>query len=398
MPDSSSPEGFSGTGLLAPVNAKLAASIEMERHDVLRSKIKPEAPPVSAAANVQKDPARQASLIATFWRQGVDSVIECGVLMMESVRAFRADPERLDSFVTALVEVGLLTSREARLGLRSPKLVKLSAIGEHADLLRHADIAAYLGPTYSTIYQLIVLFRQMEGEHEQKLKRLVGLLSNCPTEVTRDYLSDETERLKRSRKSKQAKPSPESAELAHRADTESTARANTTYTLSGLVDARLEVDLAVLTPTEQDLRALGRDYADGSALERCFPLVQVLQHNDDLALVVSARESDFPLVAERLLNLCGFRRVNKVLLVRKQNSWDITEAEILVVAERGAMRLTPSTDCGWSDEAGEIDPLAIAARLYPDAKRKLHVFASVQTEGWTALVGADSWADEPSMR
>ena len=52
----------------------------------------------------------------------------------------------------------------------------------------------------------------------------------------------------------------------------------------------------------------------------------------------------------------------------------------------------------WLDEEGTINASAIAARLYPDAARKLHVFAAARTEGWTSMIGDDSWAEEPSLR
>lgn len=365
---------------------------------VLRRKTRSDATSVVADAAAHKHPATQASLIATAWRGGVHAVIDAGTLMTESLRAFRDDPQHLDAFVAGLVAVDLLTSREARLGLRSPKLVKLNAIGENADLLRRAEITPYLAPSYSTIYQLTVLFGQMEGEHEDKVRRLVGIVKNCPGEVTRDYLGDETDRLKQSRKSKQTKPGPGRSEQAHQSGPESAVSGKVADTPSGHVDSHREFDLAVLTPTEQDFRTLGRDYADGTTLEQSLPRVRVLQHNDDLALVVSGREADFPVIVERLLPLCGFRRVSKVLLARKPGTWDITDAEILVVAERGGMRFAWPQDSGWADGSGEIDVLAIANRLYPRAQRKLHVFAPALAEGWTSFVGADSWTEEPSVR
>jgi len=104
-----------------------------------------------------------------------------------------------------------------------------------------------------------------------------------------------------------------------------------------------------------------------------------------------------PVIENKLLPLCGFRRLSRVLLAQRPTSPDITDAEIIIMAERGKMRLSPPEDGGWLDDAGPIDSLAIAARLCPDASSRLQVFAPAQADGWRCLVGDDSWAEVPSV-
>jgi len=44
-----------------------------------------------------------------------------------------------------------------------------------------------------------------------------------------------------------------------------------------------------------------------------------------------------------------------------------------------------------SESRGRVDPTAIADTLFPDLKRRLHVFAEEETEGWCSLIGKAAW-------
>jgi hypothetical protein len=63
-----------------------------------------------------------------------------------------------------------------------------------------------------------------------------------------------------------------------------------------------------------------------------------------------------------------------------------------VVAERGG--LTAPTSGEWVDANEPIDPLALAASMYPDAKNRVNVFASARIEGWQCLLASESWAEK----
>ncbi len=377
---------------LETVRSKASVDAGSPPREVLRRKTKIDAPSIAADVAAVKDPTTQASLIASAWRGGVDALIDAGILMMESLRAFANDADQLDAFITGLVDVHLLTPREARLRLVSPKLVKLRAIGECADFLRRKEIAPYLGPGYSTVYQLIVLYRTLpEGDDEQRVKRLLGILENCPGEITRDYLSEETDHLKQSQKASKSK---REAQPATSGQTAIDAAAD--GTAKDLADTSQQVDLVLLTPRERDLKRLATNYADDDTLKTRLPLVQALQQSDNLAAVVVARELDLPLIVDRLLPLCGFGRPSRILLAQQPKSLDVTDAEIVVIAERGESMLSLPGDGVWLDDAGKLNPLAVATRLYPEATRKLHLFAPARTEGWRSIIGDDTWAEEQS--
>src|SRR5262249_16686190 len=94
-----------------------------------------------------------------------------------------------------------------------------------------------------------------------------------------------------------------------------------------------------------------------------------------------------------LLPICGFPRPSRILLVRRPTSLDVTDAEVLIMAERGEMRLSPPED--WLVEGKEmIDAPALAARLHPAPSRQAQVFAPARTGGWRRL----GWVEEPSVR
>lgn len=114
---------------------------------------------------------------------------------------------------------------------------------------------------------------------------------------------------------------------------------------------------------------------------------------ESAAVVVAFENSlDLLAIADRLPPLTGFPRLAHVLLLRPPASPDITNAEIILAAERGVAAAMPDD---WRLQAGaEKSTLELAARLYPKALRKLHVFAQQQTDGWTCLIGNNNWIKE----
>ena len=103
-----------------------------------------------------------------------------------------------------------------------------------------------------------------------------------------------------------------------------------------------------------------------STLERCLPIHRVV--NGDAAIVVAAKECDLPVIANKLLDLCGFDRPSDILLTHPAKSRKITEAEIIIIAKRGKARVNLPADA-WCGEERVLDPLKVAARRgTPEAK------------------------------
>lgn len=341
-------------------------------------------PPITAREGGEKDPAIQAGLVANAWSDSVQGIIEAGVLMLESRQAFAGDAALLDEFFTQLVEMRVFTASEARRRLVSPKFSKFCAIGENQALLHREQVIGFLGPSYTTIYQLIVLWRQLpQTDEQEKLDRLVAILESAPDEITREFLSDETERLKKPRKAPDVKRS-KSIELEGGA-----------AELAGEPgEHEHRVDVVLFTPSDRDLTALATPYARGDELERRLPALQKLRERDSIGLVVVARVSALPVIAEKLLPLCGFDfRQARTFLARRPESPEVTDADVIVVLQRGEVFLRPPNDPRWFDH-DVLDPVVVASRLFPDAAKRLHMFARSQAPGWKSVIGAENWSEE----
>jgi hypothetical protein len=328
--------------------------------------------------------AKAAAVVATHWKGGAEAIIAAGVHIDKVLSGIQNEPGRVKAFCIALARVHVLTSNEAERGLESPKLFKLRAIGRYANLLRRKEIARFLEPSYTTIYQLIVLYEELpKGDGEQRVRQLVSL-ANASIEratsrkLTRKDLGRETRRAK------------QAARIAKKVgEAEGFDEASAEPALDKLTAAGELFDLVVLTPSKKDLKRLNGDYPDLSALVRGWPLSKLIAES---AAVVIAFENSLDLwaIADKLPPLIGFPRLARELLLRPPESADITNAERVVTAERGVTAVMP-------DRRGEASPediLELAARRYPKATRKLHVFAQQQTDGWTCLVGHDNWIKE----
>jgi hypothetical protein len=109
---------------------------------------------------------------------------------------------------------------------------------------------------------------------------------------------------------------------------------------------------------------------------------------------VVTRICDFPVVATKLLRLCGFARARHVLRVDDFSPIDVTERRIIVTAVRGKQRFVLPQALAAADLMVET---VIAAGLFPDTTSRLHLFALGQSPGWTSLVGDGTWLERPSL-
>jgi hypothetical protein len=147
-------------------------------------------------------------------------------------------------------------------------------------------------------------------------------------------------------------------------------------------------DLVLLIPSKRDLKLLLSDYAEQEkTLRRCLPLHQVMVQ--DVAVIIAAKISDLPAITD-VLTIYGFKRPSRVLLAGRPDGADVTDAEVLIIIERG--------DIGFSEPKGGWlngdDLVEIARELYPDVSSSLLVFGSTKADGWRCR----SWAEMPSIR
>jgi hypothetical protein len=147
-------------------------------------------------------------------------------------------------------------------------------------------------------------------------------------------------------------------------------------------------DLVLLTPSKRDLKLLLSDYAEQEkTLRRCLPLHQVMVQ--DVAVIIAAKISDLPAITD-VLTIYGFKRPSRVLLAGRPDGADVTDAEVLIIIERGDIGFR-KPEGGWLN--GD-DLVEIARELYPDVSSSLLVFGSTKADGWRCR----SWAEMPSVR
>jgi hypothetical protein len=345
--------------------------------------------------NPVEDGAREAKKVVVSWRASASSLLDACVRIHEVTTAYRDNEAELNKFIDGLVEGGVLTPNEGAKGIKSPQLSKLRTIGERAPMLRDAELGTRLTSDYSTMYQLCVLDKQMSArltDEKQRLEKLKSVVANAP-EISRNFFASETKKEKaKSQRLSQKRSKASSLDSKIVADLDSDAALTT---LAGVIDSEEKFDLVLMTPNEKVLRQFAEDYAE-DIFETCFPIHSAFADEGETAAIVVVPASWLSVVIDRLLPECGFNRQSThVLLLKKPSGPDITDDLVIVVAHRGC-----DADFGalskplWEDESesrGRVDPTAIADTLFPDLKRRLHVFAEEETEGWCSLIGKAAW-------
>ncbi len=123
-----------------------------------------------------------------------------------------------------------------------------------------------------------------------------------------------------------------------------------------------------------------------------MPILKVLA--DKAAVIIAAPAGRYPTIAANLMSVCGFeQRAARLLLPRRPVLMDVTDMNALVVASKG---LDFDGTVKPSDQDSET--LEIAAQLFPDTKRRLHLFANSAKDGWCSVIGNDNWIELPSVK
>jgi hypothetical protein len=332
------------------------------------------------------DPAYEGGMVAHEWRSAVvmqyrsaEMLIRACVRIKDALRSFGDDDDRLDVFLAALVEGGVLTQAEAESGSASPKLVKLRKIGERGDLLLDDRVLPFLTPGYSTAYQTTVLCNHLpKADREETIDKLLSTFKAMGPAVTRKGLIGAT---------RDAKVKP----LADKKVDEKRSNMPPRPTMGDVIAAGERFNLLAMTLHGEDLRLFTADFPNPDALAEEMPLADLLEQ--DAAVVVFARIIDLPVIAEKVPLITGVRRISRVILLRQPASSDVTEAQVVVIAERGDVTCALPQNCEF---LAATDTSAILAELFPQWTKTLHVFAREQTAGSICLVGDDSWNKETS--
>jgi hypothetical protein len=313
------------------------------------------------------DPLILASRVAERIHLGVRSMIDACILINEGVKYFEADREMLDQFRKALVNAHVIPSRSARLGdVDKSKLSMLRKIGEYADLLLEEKLFKFLEPGRSILYHVIRLHELLLGNHQDRIARLVELFE-AQGSLTRGFLIDQINLAKRASEADSNQVADPWASAASDQDFDSI--------VATLADRR-------------DVRRLAEDYPDRSPL--CLRIHEHVAKN--AVGFFFARIADLPVIENKLLPGCGFSGMSRVFLVRGPLDADITDAEVIVMAERGPRDGDPPVDFEWFPHGEALDAVSLASRLAPNAANRLHLFATADRSGCTTVVGEANWS------
>jgi hypothetical protein len=219
------------------------------------------------------------------------------------------------------------------------------------------------------LYRVVRLNEELPGEYDERVERQAALFATHG-QISRTFLINEIKKVTEDRKApKETEPDPWEA-------------------LSG---QRL-YDLVLLTPDSRHVRRAEENY-DSNLSPRCMCMDEHV--SKDAVAIVLARMSDLPVIKDKLLAGCGFDAPWRVFLLRSPLNPDITDEEIVVLAERSSQDRLRCSELSWLADDAAVDANSLADRLVPAATNKIHVFASVRREGWDSLIGDANWDQTP---
>ena len=321
----------------------------------------------------KNDAAAEAIEVLNKLRSGPRAVIDGCARTSEVIDRFRDDPQAVDEFMAVLADGGVISHREAKLGLSSPKLSMMCQVGAHARLLCRDEVLEYFVSTgcagYTLFYQTAVLYRSFQGDDLSRFDQLVQTL-RARRPDSRQSLINLTKEIKA-----QASASGKLEEAS----------------VFGARSAKFDLIFAQLNH-RLITRRLSEDHAD--RLPRCLRIHERV--SEEALAVIVARLADLPIVANKLLPGFGFANVDRVFLLRYPGDPDVTDEQVVVVSARSRRDAARLPDFQWLPDEELVDADSLALRLAPNANNKLHVFAPADAQGWCSLVGEANWsqADE----
>jgi len=318
------------------------------------------------------DPILAGEQVVSKWRSSASSLLDACELIHEGCSRYGSKPA-FDQFLGVLVEGGVLSAADIRPGVSASKLSMLLAIGANAGWLRQSQMLKQLGDGYSVAYQLTLLHREWADSGADPQVEVEAFLASRSGPITRADIASERKRVK------QANTAP---------NTTAAAQASTA-TLRGNIVA----DLVLVTPGRGDLATLREKYPDPSAVANHLNLAGMV--NERPALLVSAPMKDLASIESRLLPAFGHAKAATILLQRRPDGPNITDAVALMIATSQSMQQA-SIPATWDQEA--VSEHVLAERLFPQAKGRLHLFADRSPDGWTSIPRNQSWVAEPSLR
>jgi hypothetical protein len=307
-----------------------------------------------------------ASEIARGIQSGARSMIDACVLLHHGMLGCDGDAALKDTFLGELASKNVISKRSSRTGegFEKSKLSMLRKIGANANLLSDEQLFKFLEPGRSILFHVVRLYEELQGDHEQRVTELAkrfGMQGALSRSFLIDQIKAEEQAKGKSHKVKSAEP-----------------WASATKSDGNLA----EFDLVLLTPSQEELLRLEQYSFD--EIPRRF--LGELRLSDAGYGIAVARLADISKV-QRLLEAFGFAQVSHVILTHVPDDPIVTNATVAVLGERIAATGINADAFEWCLPGEALDVHALADRLTPSAKNRLHLFASDEADGWTSVVG-----------
>jgi hypothetical protein len=299
-------------------------------------------------------------------RAGARSMIDACVLLHQGLLGCEGDAALKDGFLRALASENVIPKKSSRTGegFEKSKLSMLRKIGAHADLLLDESLFQFLEPGRSILFHVVRLYEELPGDNQQRKAELVRRFS-AQGGLSRRFLIDQIKLEEQARDKNEKEKSAEPW-------------------VSGINarEASQDFDLVLLTPSDDEVRRL--DQYPFDEFSRRF-IGDLRLSNDGYAIAV-VRLADIGKV-ERLLGAFGFSQVSHVLLTHEPVDPIVTGSTVVLVGERAVTNGIDPHALQWLAPGQPLDVHDLAVRLYPNAKNRLHLFASAETDGWCSVIG-----------
>lgn len=308
------------------------------------------------------DPEAAADRVAQHWAHAAESLILACAFLVEALDAFADYEEKLGAFLWRLVANRVLSENDVLARFKANgKLSMLKKIGRHADTLLQPPILRLLPAHYSIIYQICLLIEEVGSDRAE-------LELSMHSDATRDDVAKIRAALKPP--DPDAEPSP---------------------SLPVFEDSATQ--LFALDLNAKELRPFSNEYVDIDTLQRCLRHPQAA---DDAGLVAVVPVVKLGTFERALMPLLGFGASYKLFMESGLDQPEITDRNVIVVANRGKFRSRPLTF--FPAESGRLDVLALADLLFPDCVVKCQLFAQARAEGWLTFIAEENWNERPSVR
>lgn len=365
------------------------------------------------------DPTIAAEIFLEHRAASAKASVESTVAFSKGMAAFKDDREKLREFLEQLGKAKVLSSEEVAAGLDESKsksfASKLNKISAYSKVFLDERVISLLNPGYSVLYELALLFEELEKKAEEGSNPFEILLDTMQTRdgpISRGWLKQERAKLKPPRvDAPSIAPEPDAAvvdeppvsdhqeKVSAGPEVESAVVGTPQKAEASSVQDDREPDVILgegRTPIAAVIASVNSEivsrFTKAVAGDRTPVCVKVSEQIAEQAVLIVHGKIGVLLSIAPIVERYGFGTCEGVYLNIQPDGPNVIDQMALAVYLRGGLQL--SSDVGdWL--SGEY-PLQRAAILLDGVNgRRVHLFADSHTFEWESIVGEENWQIEP---